>query len=61
MKAIILFYATWFPHNKYHSQSRFPIDAGIGSASAWKEQRGDQQGAVSGFSVRNYIVYDFNS
>lgn len=32
-----------------------------GSASAQKERRGDRQGAVSGFSVRNNIVYDFDS
>lgn len=61
VKAIILLYATWFSViNSIHNADS-PLILVSDSASAWKEQQGDQQGVVSGFSVRNNIVYDFDS
>lgn len=38
-----------------------PLILVSGSASAGEEQWGDQQRALSGFLVRNNIVYDFDS
>lgn len=61
MKAIILF----MPHDFLVINTIHNIDAPLimvpGSACTGKEQRYDWQGAVSGFSVRNNVVYDFDS
>ena len=61
MKAIILF----MPHDFLVINTIHNIDAPLimvpGSACTGKEQWDDWQGAVSGFSVRNNVVYDFDS
>lgn len=54
-------YATWFlVINTIHNIDS-PLIMVAGSACTGKEHRDDWQGAVSGFSVRNNVVYDFDS
>lgn len=61
MKAII----PCMPHDFLVINTVHNIDSPLilvsGSARAGKEQWDDRWGAVSGFSVRNNAVYDFDS
>lgn len=61
MKPINLF----MPHDFLVINTIHNIDSPLillpGSASSGKEQWDDRRGAVSGFSVGNNVVYDFDS